>query len=59
MTSSTAPGVVRKWSRVQDYVEEVSVARVYAGFHYRFSAKIGEEMGRNIGEQAVASKLTR
>jgi len=59
MTSPTAPGVVRKWTRVQDYMEEVSLARVYAGFHYRFSATIGEEMGRKIGEQAVASKLTR
>ena len=59
MTSPTAPGVTRKWTRLQDYMDEVSMARVYAGFHYRFSAKAGNEMGRKIGEQAVATKLTR
>jgi quercetin dioxygenase-like cupin family protein len=59
MTSATAPGVVRKWTKVSDYMHEVSVARVYAGFHYRFSAKAGEEMGRRIGDLAVASKLQK
>lgn len=59
MTSPAAAGVTRKWTRVQDYVTEVSASRVYAGFHYRFSAKAAEEMGRQIGELTVASKLTR
>jgi hypothetical protein len=59
MTSATAPGVVRKWTKVDEYVNEVSMARVYAGFHYRFSTQAGEEMGRQIGELAVSSKLKR
>jgi hypothetical protein len=59
MTSATAPGVVRTWTQVQDYVREVSAARVYAGFHYRFSAQAAEDMGRRIGELAVASTLRR
>jgi hypothetical protein len=59
MTSATAPGVVRTWTQVQDYVSEVSAARVYAGFHYRFSAQAAEDMGRRIGELAVASTLRR
>lgn len=57
MTSPTAPGVTRKWTRIQDYVDEVSVSRIYAGFHYRFSTKIGEDMGRRIGELTVATQL--
>jgi len=59
MTSPTAPGVTRKWTRVQDYTDEVSLARIYAGFHYRFSTKVGEEMGRAIGELTVATQLRR
>jgi hypothetical protein len=59
MTSATAPGVTRKWTRLQDYIDEIALARVYAGFHYRFSAKTGDEMGRKIGERTVATKLTR
>jgi hypothetical protein len=57
MTSPTAPGVTRKWTRLQDYADEVSLARILAGFHYRFSAKAGEEMGRKIGELVVATQL--
>jgi len=57
MTSPTAPGVTRKWTRIQDYIDEVSAARIYAGFHYRFSTRIGEEMGRQIGDMTVATQL--
>jgi hypothetical protein len=57
MTSVTAPGVTRKWTRLQDYADEVSVARIYGGFHYRFSAKVGQDMGRKIAELAVGTKL--
>jgi hypothetical protein len=57
MTSPTAPGLTRKWTRVQAYIEEVSNARVYAGFHYRFSTKAAEDMGRKIAELTVATQL--
>jgi hypothetical protein len=57
MTSPTAPGVTRMWSRVQDYIDEVSVARIYAGFHYRFSTKVGEDMGRKIADLTLATQL--
>ena len=59
MTSPTAPGVIRKWTRLQDYSDEVSLARIYAGFHYRFSTIVGKEMGKNIGELAVATQMRR
>jgi hypothetical protein len=59
MTSGALPGITRKWTRIQDYVDEVSFARIYAGFHYRFSTVVGAEMGRKIGELAVAAQLRR
>ena len=59
LTSPTSPGVVRKWTRLQDYRDEVSLARIYAGFHYRFSTEAGKEMGQKIGAQAVATLLRR
>jgi PAP2 superfamily len=57
LVSPTAAGVTRKWSRLQDYSDEVSNARIYAGFHYRFSTEIGKEMGQKIGELTVATQL--
>ena len=57
LTSPTAPGVTRQWTRLQDYSDEVSNARIYAGFHYRFSTEVGKDMGKKIGQLTVATQL--
>jgi hypothetical protein len=57
LTSPTAPGVTRKWTRLQDYSDEVANARIYAGFHYRFSTEVGKDMGTKIGELTVLTQL--
>jgi hypothetical protein len=57
LISPTAPGVTRKWTRLQDYNDEVSNARIYAGFHYRFSTEAGKEMGKKIAELTVSTQL--
>jgi hypothetical protein len=53
--SSTAPGAVRTWSSVSDFVQEVAVARIYDGVHYRNSTEIGATMGKRIGELTAKS----
>jgi len=53
--SSTAGGAVRTWTRVGDFVQEVAVARIYDGVHYRTSTEIGSAMGKKIGELVVKS----
>jgi len=58
MTSATAPGVTHRWTNVWAYADEVSLARIYAGFHYRFSTRVGQDMGRQIG-RLVTQKLMR
>jgi hypothetical protein len=57
MTSATAPGVTRRWTRLQDYADEVAMARIYAGLHYRFSNAAGQDMGRKIGQLVVQTRL--
>jgi hypothetical protein len=52
-TSSTAAGAVRTWTTVDDFVQEVAVARIYDGVHYRYSTEVGTAMGKKIGELAV------
>jgi hypothetical protein len=49
MTSPTAPGVTHHWTDLEDFADEVAQARIWAGFHYRFSTRVGSEMGRKIG----------
>ena len=57
MTSPTAPGAMRRFERIADYVKEVDNARIWGGIHYRNSTEVGERMGREIGRLVVASVL--
>src|SRR5262245_29691212 len=57
MTSSMAPGITHRWSNLWAYANEVYEARIWAGFHYRFSGKVGQDMGRQIGHHAVQSVM--
>jgi hypothetical protein len=50
MSSPTAPGVTHQWTSIRAYADEVAYARIWAGFHYRFSVRVGQDMGRRIGE---------
>ena len=59
MTSAAVPGVVHRWTRIGDYIDEVSDARIFAGVHYRNSADVGKAMGRSIARQTLASLMTR
>jgi len=52
-TSYTAGGAVRTWGSVGDFVQEVAVARIYDGVHYRNSAEVGTAMGKAVGELAA------
>jgi hypothetical protein len=56
-TSLTMPGMVRSWTKLDDFVQEVANARIYAGVHYRNSTKVGTAMGKQIGELAAAKYL--
>jgi len=56
LTSSTAPGVTHRFTNLRAFADEVASARIWAGFHYRFSTRVGTEMGRKIGHY-VALKV--
>jgi hypothetical protein len=53
-TSSTAAGAMRTWTTPDAFMQEVAVARIYDGVHYRFSTEVGTAMGKKIGELAVS-----
>jgi hypothetical protein len=57
LTSPTAPGVTRRWTNMTAFAEEVANARIWAGFHYRFSTRVGTDMGLQIGEYVVKTVI--
>jgi len=56
-TSPTLKGAQRRWSRVEDFMQEVADARVHEGIHYRHSTEVGLGMGKRIGALAVSRHL--
>jgi hypothetical protein len=59
LTSATAPGVTHRWTNLWALSKEVSEARIWAGFHYRFSTRAGEDMGRKVGQYVAQNILKR
>jgi hypothetical protein len=53
LTSTTAPGVTHHWSDLDDFTTEVANARIWSGFHYRFSTVIGTDLGRQVARYVV------
>ncbi|HSW04085.1 vanadium-dependent haloperoxidase [Aquabacterium sp.] len=52
-SSPTAKGATRRWTRIDDFTNEVAMARVWGGLHYRSTNDTSLVMGRTIGELAV------
>ena len=57
-TSSTAGGARRQWKSPDEFAQEVALARILDGVHYRNSTVVGSAMGKKIGELA-AQRLPR
>jgi hypothetical protein len=57
ITSPTAPGVTHRWTNMTAFTEEIASARIWAGFHYRFSTRVGTETGLQIGEYVVKNVM--
>lgn len=66
-SSPTLKGATRRWSGIDEFVQEVSESRVYGGIHFRSALEAGLQMGRRVGEltlqkhaaPAVAMATTR
>jgi PAP2 superfamily len=57
MTSPTAPGITHRWTNMTAFTDEIASARIWAGFHYRFSTRVGTQMGLQIGDYVVKNVM--
>jgi hypothetical protein len=56
--SPTAQNAKRTWSKIEDFIQEVSNGRIYDGVHFRTSTEVGVAMGRKVGALAVAKYMS-
>lgn len=59
VTSAGLPGVERSFSSFAAAVDQVENARIFAGFHFRFSCEDGAMLGNEIAEYLRANALLR
>jgi hypothetical protein len=57
LTMPSAPGVTHRFTSLVAYTTEVANARICAGFHYRNSTVVGQEMGRQVGNFVLTTVL--
>jgi hypothetical protein len=57
ITSATLPGVTHRWTNLEAFTQEVANARIWSGFHYRFSTRVGTGMGLQIGDYVVQNAM--
>ena len=55
--SVTAPETTHRWTNMATFTDEVATARIWSGFHYRSSTRVGTDMGRRIGEYVVNTAM--
>ncbi len=50
--------MVREWRSLDEFMQEVQLARIYDGVHYRNSTVVGNDLGQTVG-QYVYTRLPR
>ena len=58
-TSSFLPGITRNYTSLSQAASEVSLSRIYVGYHYRNAIVEGETMGRKIGAFVYDNSLRK
>ena len=56
-TSATVPGVTRDFESFDAFLEDVKVARIYGGIHFREAVEEGARQGRRVGQWVVRRYL--
>jgi PAP2 superfamily len=57
-TSATAPGE-RFFEDLASYVEDVKLARIYGGIHFRTAVEEGAKQGKKVGKWVLKTQLRR
>lgn len=56
-TSTSLPGVVRRFSSFSECVEEICLSRLYGGIHFRYSNDRGRQLGEQVAEFILDTQL--
>jgi hypothetical protein len=59
ITSDVMVGVTRDFHGLNEALEEVKNARIFAGIHFRLACEVGTMLGRNVADYVLANMFQR
>jgi hypothetical protein len=57
LSNPAVPGVILRYSNLEEITDDIDDARVYGGIHFRFDQVAGAWQGRNVGEYVYRHHL--
>ena len=57
LTYAAMSGVTRKYTSIQQLEDEVAMARIWGGVHFRTSNEVGNAIGKKVGEYVLQNYL--
>lgn len=57
VTSAAMPGVMHKYTSIQELDAEIGIARIWGGVHFRNSNEVGSALGAKVAEHVLQSYL--
>jgi hypothetical protein len=57
LTYAAMPGVTRKYTTIQQLVDEINMARICGGVHFRTSTEVGHALGVKVGEYVLQNHM--
>ena len=57
LTSADMPGVTRRYTSIRQLEDEVSMARIWGGVHFRTSIEVGYALGKQVGGYVLSNSL--
>lgn len=57
LTFADMPGVTRRYTSIQQLEQEVSMARIWGGVHYRTTNEVGHALGKQVGDYVLSNQL--
>jgi hypothetical protein len=55
LTFADMPGITRRYTSIQQLEEEVSMARIWGGVHFRTSNEVGHALGKQVGDYVLSN----
>ena len=59
MTSDLMFGVEQSYKNIQQALEAVKDARVFAGIHFRTATEVGQALGKTVAEFVLQERFQR